>query len=327
MTTPAALRGLDYSNGRPRMAEVKRAGFAFVMRYLSWSGNPKNLTAHELADARTHGIGVGLVFETYEHRASAGHSAGMADGLAALVQAKECGFTDEELSTFPIYFAVDYDAQPADYAEVKNYFLGAASVLNTVSPHIGVYGSYYVCQMLLDASAVTHCWQTMAWSGGNWDSRFHIIQRIGYVTVDGITCDLNDLNDTLPEWGIYGIGEDMPSAAEIAAAIWAHPVDVPRRNDDFPGGVEIVKVPAGDVLAANHAQIFWGLGYNRELWGPGLSVQANATMAALGHVITPEQLDSAVQKAKADVVGVDVTVHRPGQDNGGPAPTSGTSIQ
>lgn len=189
-----AILGLDYSSGRPRASAVAAAGYGFVARYLSYAGNPKDLTAAELTDMQAYGIAVCLVYETTAQRATAGYAAGVADAQAAQVEANSLG-----IGALPIYMAVDFDI--ADYATnssdslaklgpVGGYLQGAASVLGV--RRTGVYGGYWTVKRALDAGLVTYAWQTQAWSGSLIDPRIHLYQRIGTVYVDGIACDVNE---------------------------------------------------------------------------------------------------------------------------------------
>ena len=188
------LLGLDYSAGRPRASQVAQAGYRFVARYLSYVGNPKDLTATEAADMQAYGIAIVLVFETTAGRAGGGFAAGVADARAAQVEANALG-----LGSLPIYLAVDFDIP--DYAPnttdphsklgpVAGYLQGAVSVLGL--HRTGVYGGYYTVSRALSAGLATYAWQSAAWSGGQTAAGIHLYQRIGTVVVDGIQCDVNE---------------------------------------------------------------------------------------------------------------------------------------
>jgi hypothetical protein len=124
-----------------------------------------------------------VVWETTANRASAGRAAGIADAKGAAAQATACG----QPSGRPIFFAVDWDADPS---VVVAYFQGVASVIGV--PRTGVYGGYKVVKFLLDHGLVAWAWQTVAWSGGRWDTRAVIRQYASTVRINGVTCD----NDT-----------------------------------------------------------------------------------------------------------------------------------
>jgi hypothetical protein len=62
----------------------------------------------------------------------------------------------------------------------------------------GIYGGYYPVKRALDAGKATWAWQTIAWSGGQWDPRAHIRQGLT-VTVGGCQVDVNDSRH--PDYG------------------------------------------------------------------------------------------------------------------------------
>jgi hypothetical protein len=189
------MLGLDYSAGYPRASAISAAGYGFVVRYLD-NGYPgrANLTAAELSDMRAHGVAVAVVWESAANRAAEGRDAGVADARAADVAVSAAG-----AAGWPVYFAVDYDipdAAPgstdprAKLGAVADYFSGVVSVLGL--GRTGVYGGFWAVKRLLDAGLASWAWQTAAWSGGNTDPRIHLYQRIGAVSVDGISCDVNE---------------------------------------------------------------------------------------------------------------------------------------
>lgn len=189
--------GLDYSAGRPSAAQIRAAGYSFVVRYLdNGLGSGRiNINAAEFAELTAGGVAVALVWETQATRASAGQAAGAADAAAAKQAARDIG-----ADGWPIYLAVDFDTP--DYAPktsdplaklgpVGAYLQGARSVLPL--ERCGVYGSFYVVSRALDAGGlVSLAWQTLAWSGGQTDPRANLIQRLGTVLVGGVGCDVNE---------------------------------------------------------------------------------------------------------------------------------------
>jgi hypothetical protein len=64
------IRGVDYSFDRANLAELKRLGYRFVIRYLTGSG--KALTVAERRDLEAHGLAVGVCYETTAGRAACG---------------------------------------------------------------------------------------------------------------------------------------------------------------------------------------------------------------------------------------------------------------
>lgn len=200
------MLGLDYSAGRPDGAAVIAAGYGFVARYLDNGLRGRvNVTTAELANMQRHGVAVVFVWESAATRAAAGRDAGVADARAADAAATTAGAPGAV-----IYFAVDYDipdAAPAStdprakLGTVAAYFDGVTSVLGV--RRTGVYGGYWAVSRILDAGLATYAWQTAAWSGSNVDTRIHLYQRIGTVTVDGVACDVNEARRVY--FGQYGV--------------------------------------------------------------------------------------------------------------------------
>lgn len=189
------MLGLDYSTGPPTGAQIRAAGYDFVVRYLD-NGIPGrvNLSVHEVMDMQANGVQIALVWESSAQRATAGATAGTADGAAAAVAARALG-----LDGWPIYFAVDFDIP--DYAPASTdplaklgpvgaYFQGVRSAL--ALPRIGVYGGYWAVSRALNAGLAALAWQTAAWSGGNVDTRAALFQNLAGVTVGGVGCDVNE---------------------------------------------------------------------------------------------------------------------------------------
>lgn len=193
----AAPLGLDYAGGIPAAHKIAAAGYTFVCRYLT-SGGPglpgKLLTPGEYAQLQATGIGVILNWETSADRMLGGYDAGRADALSAATVARNLGVPSDR----PIFFSADFDASPAQQAAIDAYLAGVASAIGLA--RTGVYGSYYVCKRCLDNGTATWVWQTGAWSGGNIEPRAHLYQRIGFATVDGVQCDVNEAR-SLPDFG------------------------------------------------------------------------------------------------------------------------------
>lgn len=204
--------GVDYSSGHPGGAALAAAGMAFAARYVSHTDG-KNISAAEAADLAAHRVSVVLVWETTANRAAAGRTAGIADAHEALSQATAAGMPPGR----PLYFAVDWDADPT---VVTGYFAGVASVLGVA--RTGVYGGYKVVKYLLDHKVAAWAWQTAAWSGGLWDPRAHIRQPATGIRINGVSCDHDTATTT--DYGQWMPGQsptpedDMPSVDDV----WNH---------------------------------------------------------------------------------------------------------
>lgn len=178
--------GIDYSGRPPKPQIVRDAGYRFVARYLSNPGNPKNLTPGEAAAMLAADVDIVCVWETTASRALGGPTAGRLDGQRAAHMIEQCGAP----ATAPIFYAVDFDAQPRQFDMIAAYLTAARDVSR---PHpVGVYGSYYVCEAMLTRGAATYAWQTAAWSHRRRLAAAHLYQRIGTVTLDGTACDVDE---------------------------------------------------------------------------------------------------------------------------------------
>jgi hypothetical protein len=163
------------------ITELKRAGIHFACRYLSHDMS-KNLTRSEATALSKAGISVVVVWETTANRAAAGRQAGVADAIVAAEQAKQCG----KPGSAPIYFAVDFPAEPG---QTNEYFRGVNSVIG--ADRTGVYGSYRVVKSLMESRLAHFGWQTYAWSGvpPQWYAPAQIRQYENGVHVAGVSAD------------------------------------------------------------------------------------------------------------------------------------------
>lgn len=242
--------GLDYSQGQPRGAAVKGAGYGFVAAYLD-NGIPgrTNLTANTTADMHGAGVDIVVVWETTATRATGGRDAGVADAKAA-----DAAASAANVAGHAIYFVVDFDIPDysptstdprAKLGPVAAYFDGVVSVLGLA--RTGGYGGYWAIKRLFDAGLITYGWQTLAWSGGQIDPRIHLLQRLGTVVVDGVECDVDEAKKS--DFGQNGV--TMTSPQDYAAAVWAYPLANPEydKNADPATGPGKATFPAGDYTA------------------------------------------------------------------------------
>lgn len=203
---------VDYSVAKPTIAQLKAANITSVGRYLGWDGvggrpnSGKNLTAQESHALHEAGISVFLAFEYSGTAALNGANQGHADGILAGQQIGALGAPD----FMGVYFAVDFDAQ--DYAPglantpanalaklgpIGDYF----QAINELKPKfaVGVYGGYWTVKRVLEAKLASLSWQTIAWSGGNVDSRIDLLQTVSAPPIVGL--DLNVHEAKKPSWG------------------------------------------------------------------------------------------------------------------------------
>jgi hypothetical protein len=146
------------------------------------------------------GVGIVLVWETTASRAGQGYDAGYRDASIAFPQAKTMGMPDGK----PIYFAVDYDADPR---AVDPYFKGIYDWARThfadgqATSRIGVYGGHDVVKYIRDRGYAKYMWQATAWmKGKGWHSE--AMQQYGInKTVAGVNVDWNRVTGS--DYGVW----------------------------------------------------------------------------------------------------------------------------
>lgn len=300
------MRAVDYSFARPDPATIKAAGYDVVLRYLGGTTG-KQLSGGEAAKLHAAGLSIGLVYESTADRAAAGRAAGVHDATTALAAANALGYP----AACPIFFAVDFDARPA---QVAAYFAGVDAVLG---PRAGIYGGFAVTT----AGLAAYRWQTKAWSHGQVDPAAHLVQQLA-MSHPIAECDEDTIQHPIPLWGptskpaprpssrtpaqalavirtlargrvdigqgaclenahnVYGIPSNNTRSAALAwdAALYKHPMSVEPRRGAFvfwTGGQTIVAgKPAG------HVAIYAGRGRlrrrTRYAWSPGAPGAGNS---------------------------------------------------
>lgn len=186
--------GFDYASARPDLDALREAG-VFVARYVCAVFGTKVITKEEADDIKAHGLGLVLVYEQYEKRSLEGRAAGHADAIVALAQARAAGFPD----TRPIYFAVDFDARPADQPAIDEYLRGAAEIMGLA--RTGVYGGIHLIDRCWISKTATWFWQTGAWSYHKESIHAHFVQMTAQngTIVGGEKVDINETRKA--DWG------------------------------------------------------------------------------------------------------------------------------
>ena len=217
------LEGIDCSTPLTAQAITTLTALdkSFAMRYLVPDGYSKRITIAEAQALTDAGWQIGCVFETTAGRAQGGAANGQADGALAC----ECAEALQMPQNGVIFFAVDYDAQPADMDAIEAY-LTAAKQETTPYP-TGVYGSRAVIDEMAARGACVGFWQTFAWSAGGRSQYATIYQYQNDLTMAGIGVDLNNATSLTGLWNYSG-GGNMPengntpstwAAAAVAKAI------------------------------------------------------------------------------------------------------------
>ncbi|TFE23677.1 DUF1906 domain-containing protein [Cohnella luojiensis] len=183
------VKGIDCSTPltASTAAKIAKQGYEFAARYLVPSSYAwKRLTAAEANAITVAGMQLISVFETTANRPVGGATAGTEDGKAALNEAQTIG----QPTGSAIYFAVDYDAQPKDFAAIEQYLKAAAEQIPGYAA--GVYGSYSVIEEMFKRKACDVFWQTYAWSYGKKSEHANVFQYKNNVMVAGVAVDLNE---------------------------------------------------------------------------------------------------------------------------------------
>ncbi len=234
------MYGLDYAfYPHPGISQLKAAGVKFVCRYLSPvpanDANGKNLIPSEAAALKAAGLAIVVVFETYAGRMREGRAAGVADAQHSDAVVNALG-----MAGLPVYFAADWDATPGDQTAINAYLDGVASVIGRA--RTGIYGGYYPVKRALDAGKATWAWQTIAWSGGQWDARVHIRQGLS-VQVGPAQCDRDDsMKADFGQWprpapaNVYAVNP----VAGLAAAVRYTQADISWKPSAHATGYRII---------------------------------------------------------------------------------------
>ena len=191
------IRGVDYSFNPPDIDMLYEQGYEFVGRYVGGTDPAKDLTLVEADKIHRAGLAIVLFGEGGAQAALGGYAAGERDAQAYRTMARLTGFPDSR----PIFYAVDWDVQPGQYAAVVEYFAGIADT-EGANP-VGVYGGYPVCEYLRSRHLVQFVCQTLAWSNGRWLPTAHIDQVATNQMLYGGLVDL--LTANVPDYGQWPV--------------------------------------------------------------------------------------------------------------------------
>ena len=173
-------RLIDFAERRIAPDEIKSAGYAGVVNYVSESRPGANFEAKPItldyADAlRAAGLHIVSNFQYGKPGGTApsdftrGFDGGVADAHTALRIHSAAGGSDSA----PIFFSVDDDINVDTWNGLAvNWFRGINSVLGTA--RTGIYGHFQACQWATNDGVIGHsttaghqwAWQTKSWSHG-----------------------------------------------------------------------------------------------------------------------------------------------------------------
>lgn len=222
------LEGFDASYNKPTGAQAAAAGRKACVLYITdpGSGN-KGITQSVFNDYNSHGVAIAFVWEEGASAVLNGHSQGVSDAQRA--QANLTAL-DGPSNQRPLYFAIDFDIQPSDYAAAKAYFQGVNSVIG--ENRTGAYGHYDILSYLTQQKVISKRWQTYAWSGGSIYSPLDIYQYSNNNTLGSGTVDYDRMYSD--NWGQKAV--DSPVTTPKETLTWPYQ-DMNRRqviaDDDY----------------------------------------------------------------------------------------------
>ncbi len=185
-------RLIDFSERRIAPGEIKSAGYAGVVNYVSESRPGANFEAKPLtrqyADSlRAAGLHIVSNFQYGKPGGTApsdftrGFDGGVADAHEALRLHNAAGGSNSA----PIFFSVDDDINVDTWNSlVVNWFRGIISVLGI--QRTGIYGHAQACRWAINDGVIGHsstaghlwAWQTKAWSHGQRESAAVLYQEV-----------------------------------------------------------------------------------------------------------------------------------------------------
>src|ERR1700730_13811388 len=185
-------RMIDFAERRIAPAEIKAAGYAGVVNYVSESRPGSNFEAkpitREYADSlRAAGLHIVSNFQYGKPGGTApsdftrGFDGGVADAHTALQLHNAAGGSNSA----PIFFSVDDDINVDTWNSLAvNWFRGINSVLGTA--RTGIYGHFQACQWATNDGVIGQsttaghrwAWETKSWSHGQRDSTAVLYQEV-----------------------------------------------------------------------------------------------------------------------------------------------------
>lgn len=203
---PAGSFGVDYSFGRPALADLQTIGTQFVSRYICIENDltrGKLWTKDQLRWLADAGIFAQVNYEQGESTTLGGEAAGRRHGKVAA----DWRHYLEMPPDLPIVVSTDVGVTRAQYGAIEDF---CHAFKEESGGPIGHYHGTALCAYLEDRGLNDLTWMAMAtsWSPGGETARVHVRQK-GYVL--GV-CDANYVRKSTPFWNYHG--ESLPPSQE-----------------------------------------------------------------------------------------------------------------
>lgn len=185
-------KGIDSAKALTSYGKALLAdGITFVIGYyFAFSSFKDRLSLPQTSHFSSLGIyNLGIWEGAGDHAGYFTPQQGAMDGEHAAAQAKDAG---QPLGT-PIYFAADYDSEPAEIIPYATKFQDSVKAAGFVT---GIYGNGITCQALKSAGIVSYTWlsQSTGFSGyEQWHPHANIVQGPEYTWAapDGKSFDVD----------------------------------------------------------------------------------------------------------------------------------------
>jgi hypothetical protein len=174
---------------RPPVSAMQAAGVELVSVYVGCGSIDKQATKAEITAEHNGGLAISPNCEGYADGALGGAAQGRVDSSKAVAAVKALGFPKGTV----IYYSVDFDAQPGQYATILAYLKAA----NTADYPAYAYGHAALCDWLhAHGNGISpYCWQTYAWSSGKISKWAVLYQFSNGHNIAGHAVDYDEIRD------------------------------------------------------------------------------------------------------------------------------------
>jgi len=210
------MKALDFSFSRPPVTQLKNAGIAGVIRYVTGQG--KAIDKPEFDSYVNASIPVALVFEQDTTSWRGGAGTGLAHGRLARQTASGIGFPKSR----PIYAAYDTDIAPGstDWVAAISYQMGFNTGAGGTQ---GAYAEAALLDELLNRGLIKWAWQTESRGfPGNAidDPRACLIQRTWHTLAGGDAHQVDENDVFATDWGQHPAPQPPPKPEKKMDHVW-----------------------------------------------------------------------------------------------------------